>query len=204
MQNQTTYVNFEGDDCEPPRGHNATAIVSRCRMGQGEAVYSYDEGGTVFRVNGCDYSFVGYAPCVPDEAKSTSTVQLEGQINCTVCPTNITDPQGFNECVINFHATKLAQITTAGITNSRVEVVEVCNQPTGNGFMLARDTANRRLEDGPAKYAVIAEQKTECGDSCANQDFSATEAALVEAISKASPGSITTGSSSVTELASTG
>jgi len=86
MQNQTSYTNLVTDGCLPPRGNNASAIISQCRMGQGEAVYSYDNGGTVFRVNECDYSFIRYAPCVPDELESTSIVKLSTITDCSDCP----------------------------------------------------------------------------------------------------------------------
>jgi len=210
MQNQTSYTNVVAAGCEPPRGNNASALVGQCRMGQGAVVYTYDEGGTVFPVNGCDYSFIGYAPCVPDEATSTSTVALEATVPCVDIPNKTTDPTAFQKFVQEYEANVTSDLINNGVGIPTVTVTQLCSQPVAGGLVstLAQDTlasvsANRRLQDGTAKYAVVAEQTTECGDSCANQDFSATEAALVEAISSASPGTKTTSASSVTELAST-
>ena len=70
--------------------------------------------------------------------------------------------------------------------------------------MLVTDTVYRRMEEGTASYDVTAETTTDCGATCVGVDFTDVQNALVDAISNAFPGATTTGSKSVTELASTG
>ena len=91
-QNQTTYSNDISNSCLPPRGDNAEAQTDLCRNGPGQVEFSFDatEAGGPLSVNGCDYTFIRYTPCVPDQAISTVNVELAGNSNLIEAPSSCT------------------------------------------------------------------------------------------------------------------
>ena len=170
-------------------------------------MYSYDNGGTVFRVNGCDYSLIRYAPCVPDELESTSIVKLSTITDCSDCPEKSANPSGFQTCVKNFEDARKTNLADVGVAGAQVVVTSICGDSVeGTGRMLARDTTNRRLDDGNDSviYDVTAKQKCECGDSCTSQDVIACEAASQNSISGAEKETQTISAVSSSVYASTG
>merc|ERR1719382_1865013 len=207
MQNQTAYFNVEETGCDPPRGNNAVSNVNQCRNGEGPVVYSFDNETAPLVVDGCKYTYIRYAPCLPDEAVTTAEVDLNTTVSCGgPPPVEDMTTKEFLEYVGEFIQTVIIQQKGNGVPVTGVEVLSICGRAVVSaGRMLAAETAHRRMQSGfgTALYEVSAKVTTECADSCVGVDFTAIENTLVSSISSATPDTTATGSVVSTELAST-
>ena len=214
MQDQTTYTNIKDDDCNPPRGDDAVSNVQQCRNGEGPVVYNFYNQTHPLVDLGCQYTYIRYAPCLPDEAVTRADVQLNTTVVCNGPPPELkpvedmTDSE-FMVFVGQFIQDVVFRQKANGVPVTNVFVESICGKQVGNGRRLAAETAHRRMQTGSVAYSsaiyyVTAEVTTECGDSCAGVDFTPVETALESSIVDATENTSVTESVVFTELASTG
>ena len=205
MQDQTAYINEEETGCDPPRGNNALSNVKQCRNGEGAVVYSFYDDSNPLLMNGCQYTYIRYAPCLPDEAVTNAVVSLNTTIECD----GVLDMASgqFKDFLGDFIQHVKNTQKANGIPNPIETVISICVRTVVSaGRMLAAETAYKRMEtvSGSAIYNVTAEITTECDLSCVGVDFVAVETALVKSISSATENIATTNAVVNTEFASTG
>ena len=213
-QNQTTYRNFGSLTCNLPRGNNATALSFLCRNGVGEELYKYDMGGKeVLNINGCEFLFIRYAPCIEDQAISEFDGSFLFQISCDEAFVNTTlnNLEALEKFAIEFEKAVILELERkSNVENPKVTVTNICGvqrrrietdtSNPGSSF----DTANKNLQTSSIEYTITAQTTTICEESCAGKNFTGTEQDLETSVITSLPNVTEVAKTTYTFLASQG